>query len=99
MRAFVLSITIVALMFPAVGEARPKKIKRSAPAKATAKAKAKVSVKAKVRRKKRGPNVTVVPMTITATPQKPLFIAIPVKSRRYTRPDLQLKREAYRQYR
>ena len=88
MRALLISLTLLALAIPSAAQARPRKQtvvkKKAAPPKKV--------------RKKSGRTV-VIPMTITARRQVPVQITIPVKSRRYTRPDLELKREAFRSFR
>ncbi len=93
MRVLVITLTLLAMAIPATAQARPKKAKAVAKKKVQKKAISKKAV-----RKGKGRTI-IVPMTVTARAQVPVLITIPVRSRHYTRPDLELKRAAFRSFR
>ena len=103
MRTLLLCLTCALLLAPA-GNAEAR-------AKPKIKARAKPKVKARVVLKKRPLRITrpsavphvkprpkrfrLRPQRVSTSRQRPVMISIPEKKRHYTRPDLELKREAY----
>ena len=103
MRTLLLCLTCALLLAPA-GNAEAR-------AKPRVKARAKPKVKTRAVLKKRPLRVTrpvavpqvkprkkriqLGPLRVSTSRQRPVMISIPEKKRHYTRPDLELKREAY----
>ena len=101
MRAFLISTTCAALLLtmPSTAEARsPKKAKakaKPAAAASTPRKKAPATQPA-VTKKRPRKRVRLGPFNVITASPRPVLLTIPVARRIYTRPDLELKGEAFR---